>query len=85
MNNIAQGTHLAAAHGNSGCVFIFISTHTAGDKQQNVGLHAVNQDQANWISQVLGYGGTEYYMNAQINIPIHQDQGSAAEGCRLSL
>lgn len=66
-------------------VFIFISTHTVGDEQHSVVLHAANQDQANWISQVLGYSGTEYYMSTQINTPVHKDQRNTAEGCRINL
>lgn len=91
MDNTAQGAHLAAAHGNSDFVFIFTPIHTVRDEEQNVVLHAVNQDQANWISQVLGTGGLRFVclfvfsVNAQINVPVHKDQRNAAEGCKISL
>lgn len=90
MDNIAQIAHLAAAHGNSDFVFIFTPIHTVGDEEQNVVLHAVNQDQANCVSQVLDTEGLRFVcfffpVNAQINVPVHKDQRNAAEGCKISL
>lgn len=60
MDNIAQIAHLAAAHENSDFVFIFTPIHTVGDEEQNVVLHAVNQDQANCVSQVLDTEGLRF-------------------------